>query len=335
VTEAQSPYAISQWMKWFAQVYKDVDQCRSTEDLWMATMAHCSELGEGIRRVNYPDILKSAAHAFCWMCSFVNRCNTGGDLLFSLHNSLCEMVYLKFPERCGHCMSNPCQCDPSKMDAKKDKAAKYEDLLQKWLRKAGNYGLTLTQWTQLFKDVFSGRIHLATLESIGFHFLEEAGEEASAVRQLVQFRGILDAQIEGVDKGFLEALTSINTLVPEYAVCMRDEKVYNPEKPSEPKVDLTSSDPAHVKARIVRAKMDLVIEFADMFSWFCAVLVKLEQIAQSSKLRSDGAGLDIEESLKMVYAYDKGNPLLCPSCHNPECKCLFFLPKASENNANE
>lgn len=318
---------IQGWVNKFAELYKNVDFNRRTEDLWMATIAHCSEMGEGIRRVNYPDIMEYAAHTFSWMCSFINRLNKTNDLLFNCTNSFCDIVFLKFPEICGHCKKNPCQCDASKIDMQKDKAADYEELLERWKRRGDSR--QLNQWIPMFKDIYGGRIHITNLESIGFHFLEEAGEETLAIRSLVQLEKVLNAKIDGVNEEFLEQMISIESLVQQYAKCTRDPSVKNVEEPRKIKIDYDSREPAQVKLRIAKAKMDLIIEFADTFSWFCAILIKLSQIAENSNLPLEH--YDLEKTLQRVYKLDGDSPLTCPTCESQNCKCLFFQ-KAEVNN---
>ncbi len=256
------PRKVQEWCTEFAELYHEVDKQRSPEELWIATMAHCSAMGEGIRRANYSEIVESAAHAFCWMCSYVNLCNNTNDLIFRFDHSLCDMVYLKFPKQCGYCETVPCSCNPAKMDAKKDKSAKYERLYNIAKRDMPiNY--SLSDWMEaVFKELYGGRIHMMTLESIGFHFLEEAGEEMMAVRQLIQFRNVLGANIDGIDESFLRKIFSMSELISEYKKCLNDPTLKKDPSGNKPIIDYTSLNPVQIKTRIVNAKMDFVIELA-------------------------------------------------------------------------
>jgi hypothetical protein len=287
------------------------------EDLWVATMAHCSSMGEAIRRVNYRDLVKFAAHCFCWICSYVNCCRSAqADPLFAWNEILCDIVYFKFPGVCGHCRENPCKCKSENMDAREDKSVGYGALLQKWEVPSGRNDFTLSNWLQMFRDIFGGRIHMSMLESIGFHFLEEAGEEALAVRKLVQLRGVLGAGIEGVDEDFVKSLRTVPGVVQAYMQVdiPKDDK-------GKWLIDFKSRDPSQVKARLVDAKMGFVIELADTFSWFCAILIKLKQILDSSKLYVED--FDIEAYLQKEYS-SSGKGLLCPTCKANPCACQFF-----------
>ena len=153
------------------------------------------------------------------------------------------------------------------------------------------------------------------MESIGFHFLEEAGEEAMAVRQLVQMRGILNGGVKGLEKEFLEKLASIEGLVDEYINCPKDDE-------NKPKIVMESNDLEHVKTRLVKAKMDFVIELADTFSWFCAILIKISRIVENIEVNNPEL-YDLEKFLQTEY---KASPegLTCPTCTKRPCKCCFF-----------
>ncbi len=328
---------IADWTSGFRKLYHKPDSNRRPEEFWNATMAHISSIGEAIRRNHYKELIKSAAHAFSWICSYVDFCNNTEDHpLFKFKNSLSEIVGLKFPGVCGHCKKIPCGCNPVTIDEQQDKSAKYQELLSKWQREKGKYiDYTLDMWSIDFWDIFSGQIHLQGIDSIGFHLLEEAGEEARVVRELVQFRGILDANIDGLDEQFLLNISNIPNLVNEYESAINIlKKKLKVEKDKEvfQKIDLTSEDPDVMKTRLVKSKMDFVIELADTFSWYCAVLLKLHEIIKYEKLDDElSKTFHIEESLKEVYdSKSTDEPLKCYACRETECKCKFF-PKRCLN----
>ena len=80
---------IKDWMTIFSDIYSEADADRSPEQIWIAIMAHTSSIGESIRTVSFERLLNSAAHTFCWLCSFVNKCNTLENDIFSLKESVC------------------------------------------------------------------------------------------------------------------------------------------------------------------------------------------------------------------------------------------------------
>jgi hypothetical protein len=316
-TSGIKPRTIKEWCEGFDKLYSKSDRQRSSEELWIATMAHCSDMGVGIRKNNYNEIINSATHVFCWMCSYINHCSKTKDLIFNFKDSLCDIVFLKFPGECGYCNKIPCQCNPDEMDETKNKVAKYENLYSK-AKPYMPVTHSLGDWMDKFRHFFGGRIHMMTLESIGFHFLEEAGEEMVDVRQLIQLRNVLNANIKGIDNTFLQKITTIEGLIQEYSNCISDSRL-SKNKKGKPDIDYSSKDAVHIKARIVIAKMDFVIELADTFSWFCAILIKLQNIAKCNDIKD----FDLERKLQEIYG-KKGEDLRCSTCKKTVCDCVFF-----------
>lgn len=318
-----TPRLIAEWTKEFESLYGKKDKERTPEELWVATMGHCSHMGEAIRRTNYVELLKAACHVFCWMCSYVSRCNKiENDPVFKINAQLSEIVGFKYPQRCGHCEGTECQCRPVEMDQKKDKAGKYRDLFEVWKdQRFENYDIN--RWLKMFWKIYSGQIHLQTLESIGFHLLEEAGEAAVAIRKLMQLRGVLDKGIQGINLNLFEKITSIEGVVEEYYNCMTKLKD-SPNGRTKSEIIYTLDDPLHIKARIVDAKMGQFIELADTFSWYCAILIKLNEIMSNASV--DLKEYNIEVYLQREYG-EKGSVLKCPTCLKTECACLFFYKK--------
>lgn len=294
--------AILEWIRIFEKIYSNADSKRTPEILWIGTMAHCSAMGEAIRRVNFEDLLNSATHAFCWICSYVGKCNTLKDNVFSIDDCLSGIVAFKYPLQCGHCFETPCHCSPKEMDAKKDKSAIYEKLL-KLRRKVKYETFGISEWQDTFNTIYGNNIHMLTLDNIGFHFLEEVGEAAMAVRMLDQLKSV------SIGNGFLKSISTIEGLVTEW----------NNHKKIIESVNYTSKDEGMLRARIIDAKVHMVIEIADTFSWFCSILNKVKTIYEINKLEFK----PFEERLDEEYIKD-GTPK-CPTCGNTECSCVFFL----------
>jgi hypothetical protein len=327
---------VLEWTKCFRSLYETQDLCRRPEEFWNATMAHFSSIGESIRKNHYPDLLRYSAHSFCWMCSFVQRLNDLEDPIFSYDSSLSEIVFFKYPKQCGHCFSSSCTCSPAERESIKDKTFNYKKLLEKYSKgKGGLCVYTLRHWLALFRNIYNRNIKLQTMESIGFHLLEESGEAAKAIRLLIQFRGLPNANIPGIDEKFFQTTNSIEGIVGQYYSCINDLKAFFSVKhESEVITSLSKSssskDPIIIKAKYVKAKLDLICELADSFSWFCNVLLKLREITDN--LCNDCVGennWDIEETLVREYqAFDLHKPILCYACKLKKCECTFFHERA-------
>ena len=315
MTGKSNDRTIRDWMGIFAELYSQPDSARTPEQIWITVMAHSSSIGESIRRVAFQDLLKYASHTFCWLCSFVSRCNQLKDDIFSFEEPLCGMVSIKYPLVCGHCTEARCRCDPEKTDAIEDKSAQYEDLLDRRAKmKTDDEAYTIADWKDILWKIYGGRIHIQTLESIGFHYLEEVGEAAFAVRKLSELKGICGKESEGIDVTFLNGLTTVERIVKSY------KEYYRSDLKDRPDFVYTSKEPDILKWRIVDGKMRMVIEIADTFSWFCAIMNKLDSISKASKFPL----LLLEDQLRGEYFDDHGNPR-CPTCQAKPCKCVFFF----------
>jgi hypothetical protein len=162
------------------------------------------------------------------------------------------------------------------------------------------------------------------MESIGFHLLEESGEEAKAVRQLVQFRrAISEKKAPKLQKEFLDDISSIKTLIKQY---YDTQNMYINATP-DPSGDVISrKDNSYnaIKARVAQAKVDLIIEMADTFSWFCAVLLKMKDYIKSLDLSQKVKNrYEIENVIKKEYQFKgKNQPLTCYACLENPCTCI-------------
>jgi hypothetical protein len=303
---------INEWMEVFRTIYADVDSKRSPVDMWVAATSYFTKLGEAIRSMDFYNLMKSAAHAFCWMCSFMLACRRIKGSVFDLHESFSGMVTTKYPLVCGHCRENPCHCPPKEMDSEEDKAASYGKLLeirQGLFDAPDKY--TVSRWCSTFGKIYRQNVHILTLEAIGFHFLEEAGEEFSALRDLRQLERVLEKGIKGIDEGFVEKLATYESIVPLY-------HRYGGKKP-----EMDKADPENIMRRLVRAKMNMFIEFADTFSWFCSIINKVESIAQ--KCKDDSCGLTQNALLeKLIEVYLPAGTPACSSCRKCPCGCVFY-----------
>lgn len=323
-----SPVPISKWADALSKLYSVPDSARSPEEIWIASMAHCASIGEAIRKSDYVELMEFAARAFCWMVCLSVKFNKTDDLLFRCENTFCQCVYFKFPDCCGHCTEKTCQCRPLEMDAQKDKAGKYGTLLDYWrLHNSGSNKVdyTTADWMGLFGRIYSGRIHMQTFETLGFHFLEEAGEEASAIRELIQLRGVLDETDVGIGAEDLRKLVSIPEVAQEY---IRLGKM-NPRGGGKPQYDPLSRKRDDIYARIVAGKMNFIVELADTFSFFCSILIKLSRVKiawDQEKKEPTYMAADLEEALQSTYG-DPAKGLTCPTCKASSCKCVFFPRK--------
>lgn len=303
---------ITDWMEKFRQIYENVDSKRTPVQMWVAATSHFTTMGEAIRCMNFTNLMKSAAHAFCWMCSFILACQREKGTVFSLDESFSDIVTCKYPLVCGYCREATCHCDAESMERMANKPVHYKDLLEKRRRlNDAPDRYSVPEWRKIFKGIYGQRVHMLTLESLGFHFLEEAGEELTAVRGLMQLAKVLQRHLEGIDEELLAELATFERIVPLY------DKYWNHT------IEMKSEDPEAIKVRLVRAKVDMFIEFADTFSWFCSILNKLKSIAENCE---DGKCRFTQQAFqdRLIQEYLPDGKPRCPTCKECPCGCVFY-----------
>lgn len=307
MTVADKP--IGDWTEVFRQIYEGVDSSRSPVEMWVAAAAHFSKVGEAIR-MDFAELMKYAAHGFCWMCSFLLACQRVKGTVFTLDESFSDIVACKYPLVCGHCREKRCYCRPLEQDEKPDKAARYRDLLKIRATLAPEK-FSLSTWLTGFNDIYGQQIHMLTLESIGFHFLEEAGEELTAIRNLLQLASVDKVPTAQVDKALLEKLATFPGALELY------------DQYRKPKHDMKSRDAADIIFRLAHAKIDMFVEFADTFSWFCSILNKVKSIAENCE---DGKCRFTEQAFQqsIIREYLPDGKPRCPSCEGFPCTCVFY-----------
>jgi len=311
--------SLTQWGEVFEQLYAEKDQARSPVDLWTAAYAHFSHMGEAIRKVHFEELLGAATHAFCWLCSFVLGCRRRERSVFWLQEGLAGVVAMKYPLCCGHCGHQPCNCNPLDMDAHHDKAADYRARLEDRLRLEGAWqAWSIEQWKATFAKVYGQQIHQMSLETVGFHFLEEAGEAAKAIRSLQQLSEVSDNDLACEPAKLFGELSTAEGIV----------ELHEKHKTVDTQHRMGESQPEVIMARLVQAKMEMVVEVADTFSWFCSVLNKVYAIAKNCMSDQNGGSCNIahrgfEERLAAEYLRD-GHPI-CKACGTNPCACVFRM----------
>jgi len=309
------PKSIADWSSIFSRIYADVDSNRTPEQMWTAVTAHSSTIGESVRKVAFHEIIKAASSTFCWLTSFTNRCFVLENNIFHINHSLSQIISFKYPNVCGLCHRNPCICVPIDVEKESDKSGQYNRLLELWERVNDSVDkYTIDQYKGIFRDIFGGRIFVQSLENIGFHFLEEIGEAAVCVRELSQLSNMVNAET-GIESKFFNEISSIPGLVEQYN-CLKDQIV---------NIDVSLKESEMIKARAVRAKIGLLIEIGDSFSWLFSIMNKLDMISEFvfTKPKDHPEFMTpLEDLLQNKYIED-GIPR-CHICKKESCECVFY-----------
>jgi hypothetical protein len=332
-TASPKRITIKEWTSYFSELYYKKDKKRSPAEFWCTVTAHLSQVGEAIRRHDYETLEDSSVHAFEWMCSFVNYLNNTENPLFKLNQSLSEIVGFKYPDRCGHCMKKRCNCIPKQVDAVRDKAAIYNKLLDFFTKKTKKVFDTYTtqDWFKTLDHIFGNNIYLQSLETLGFHLLEEAGEEAQALVSLQQFQSVSTGKIKWLDPGKIENLSTIKGLVDAFDASVKEIKPllgYKGTNDALKNIQESDVKPEVLRMRVVKAKMGLVIELADTFSWLFSILIKYTTLSSDTRERKlwNKDYSFFEDKIIKIFTYDAGNErkLACYLCGQRECICKYY-----------
>lgn len=180
-------HSLDEWVEEFYTIYKEKDRKRTVQEVWLHLVENASKVGECIRTDDLKTAFKELAHVFCWLSSFVAKCNDRDasnniKKVYLLDKPLSEIVWNKYPNICYKCGHNPCICPvlsefPSDIDKRVEERRKQKHLMPK----------TLDEWIDMFKRIYEKAHTDLSIENICFHFLEEVGEVAREILKLSKF----------------------------------------------------------------------------------------------------------------------------------------------------
>lgn len=324
--------SLAQWVAGFAALYQGPDSTRYPEHMWLAAMAHFGSVGEAIRQNDFLEIYNKSTHAICWICSFMNKLMTTNELIFRLNEAPWTQVGFKYPHICGHCFGNKCVCRQNEREAEVEKVFRY----RRWLAKLKKMepeskNWSLRQWMNMYEDIYGAKTDLRSLDSIGFHLLEEGGEEAKAIRTLTQFRSVSKLSNTGISDRFLRSTCTLRGLIRHHNSLLREMRIHTgccTESDMRKKRLPRSYDtnPVVSKWRIVSAKIEMIAELGDTFSWLCTVLLKCNDIVKKLNIKGNNSGMwNIEDRLSDIYKSKRPDePLKCYACAKTHCKCVNY-----------
>jgi NTP pyrophosphatase (non-canonical NTP hydrolase) len=288
---------LQHWEREFADIYAAVDRKRRPTDIWLLLVEDASQVAEQVRRDKYADALDRLAHVVCWTCSFVHRIRESNDLGVTIHATLPEIVWHKYPGHCSTCAQRRCVCSVSRAEleeltpAKKAKrmASMERDLDVARSRKS-EIPATLDELQRMFRSIYGGAHYAYAIEAVAFHFLEEVGEVASDIRHLR----------EGTDE--LHATNS-------------------------------SKRRKELRSDLDTQALHLQDEIADIISWSFSLIEKLDfllgqgaALASTRKRRRarsrtrQSARLRLSNVLYTTYRLSNSRALGCPKCGGRPCQ---------------
>jgi len=256
---------IDNWQAYFYKIFseRNKDFTEGHQFMWLKVIEKATIVGEAIRKNNFNEASRSIARVFCWLCGF---CSENKDILGT--DKLSDIIWYKYPRVCSTCAVKinkelikeitsknglKCTCDRT-ADERVNKKVDNEILEgYRELEKPK----ALDEWVMMFEAIFGHRLHIQSLDSICFHFLEEVGEVTTALRNYRENEMNIDRG--NVDRALLERIMGrLRGDDPEYVILKleKDDRIF---------FDACQN----LMANSIKE------EVADVFSWLSALVIKL------------------------------------------------------------
>lgn len=193
-------------------VWADFHERRVTLDYALHLFDHASKLGEAIRKDELDRIFDELAELTNWLFSFVAKLEdekSGWEAVFNVRKKFSDIIWAKYPGTCCHCLEREYSLNgqfpkqPYKPYQKCDCLSNYpgveyredrEEIKKKRREFAERikYGKpkTLAGMEKMFREIYEANVSVWTIESIGFHLLEEVGEIGRALIDLYTSRNL-------------------------------------------------------------------------------------------------------------------------------------------------
>lgn len=221
-----------------SNVWRAIHPRRTVLDVALHVLDHASKLGEAIRRRNVDLILEEMAETTNWLFGFVAKLHddkTGWESRYDIPTEFSRMIWDKYPDlcpqcferiyslnkgkksagdvvigikgKCKHCLSDYPRVeerstgglsDPQKRQLTELSEKERRDYAQKTSMEIPK---SLEEMEAMFHRIYESNTALATVEQIGFHILEEAGEMGRAVIDVYTDKstnGLLDKERENL-----------------------------------------------------------------------------------------------------------------------------------------
>jgi len=248
-----------------------------------------------------------------------------------------KWLLLKYPGACPTCGNRPCICAAYRNIMENRENSEYDVFWRKnksnfltekqkyhWTEDGFSqntvkmYAANIDSWVDMFSEIYaSGHIEVS-LESVGFHFLEEVGEVSDGILcfdELYKYKkklGIYSEKRINLHKIVISRAQQdpkFSKFLKEYQNDYISDKAHNL---SEIALNfLLYINMTHVKEELV-----------DVFSWMCAILNKIK--ATSRHWNPQGRSQSLSDALHQRYQLNDGS-VGCSYCNNAICssKCLI------------
>lgn len=154
----------------FKEIYGERNEDKLPEQVFLHLVEEAGELAEALRKDTLKEIVENLPDVYAWLCSFATH--SGIELE--------KAVWKKYPSVCPYCgKSKNCICIAHMNYLPEEKR---EEILEAWRSKTENMPKTLEEWLDMFKKLYGDVNQVMHFSDVGFHFMEEVGEVAMAIR---------------------------------------------------------------------------------------------------------------------------------------------------------
>jgi len=183
--------ALDEWLQEFWYIYGHRDKKLSLDQMWMKAVEDSTKVGEGVRENRAEEVVEYLSKTFCWVVSFIARLFFDDDISnrFKISqvplsdykiDSLARLVFFKYPTICPRCLRGSCICP---ILPKAPDVCEAQDKLRP-ARTNNAVPRTMNEFGQMFARIYDTAHFIRSMDEICFHYLEEVGEVARAIRRL-------------------------------------------------------------------------------------------------------------------------------------------------------
>jgi len=280
-------WSLQNWSKKFSEIYARNDDNLTYSQHWMQVVRHTSRMSEDIRQSWYKHSMVSLVMAFVWILSFTERVardlevtDVGKAISTDMGSTYVEWVLNKYPLVCALCGNKPCTCSSNRHiierrkekmkvefeEFKKNAEERIQQAKKRIVPQMDNLSkMSLNEFLEEFGEIYKGTVYGSRVEDICFHLQEEVGEVTEAIWGIESSVGPHTPETwkQWFEKHKKESWNLGNIrAVGANGVPQIIEEIQSKGK----RVDLTAY------GGFCR---EMINELADIFSWVCAMLIKI------------------------------------------------------------
>lgn len=192
-------------------VWVDSHTQRTVLDYALHLFDHASKLGEAIRKDELDRIFDELAELTNWLFGFVAKLRdekSGWEAVFNIKMKLSDMIWAKYPAVCCHCLEREyratrqlpeqasyksykkcvCLINYPSVEHREDREEIKQKRREFAKRTRDGKPKTLSSMEKMFHGIYEANVSVWTIESIGFHLLEEVGEIGRSLIDLYTIR---------------------------------------------------------------------------------------------------------------------------------------------------